>query len=303
MTPRILASIAWLCISLSLGTWWTIMGLRQAQDMAELEKKVSKSEEEVILHLNRKLRMIKYEGVSFLMLITLGGMTLIFMSFRDERKNQMIKDFFATVSHEMKTPLASLRLQAESLSELIRNKAHKRLLERLISDTQRLELQMEKAMYLASITRSESLYISKYSIKEILNSILIYYENVIFQGDANLLVQCDKKAMESILKNLLENAFHHGQASQVIVKTFQTEDKIVLEVSDNGKGFQGNKKKIGKLFFKHTTQSGSGIGLYLVQSLVRKMGGRVEFLFPNYGFTARFFLKKATESTGQQLSV
>lgn len=292
MSLRVFASIAWLCISLSLGIWWTIMGLRQAQDIAELERKISKSEEETFLNLNRKSRMIKYEGVSFLILITLGGITLIFMSFRDEKKNQMIKDFFATVSHEMKTPLASLRLQAESLSELIKNKSHKKLLERLISDTQRLELQMEKAMYLASITRSESLYISHYSIKEILDGILGYYDNVIFEGDSNLLIQCDKKAMESILKNLIENAFHHGRASQVKIKTFKTKEKIVLEISDNGIGFQGNKNRIGKLFFKHTPHSGSGIGLYLVQSLTKKMGGNVEFIFPNYGFKIRILLKE-----------
>ncbi len=291
MAPRILASIAWLCTSLSFGIWWTIMGLRQAQDIANLEKKIAKSEQTIILQLERKSRMIKYEGASFLLLIAIGGATLIFMSFQDEKRNRIIKDFFATVSHEMRTPLASLRLQAESLNELVKNKSHKKLLERLISDTQRIELQMEKAVYLASITRSESLYISNYSIKEILTSILVYYENVIFQGDEELFIKCDKKAMESIFKNLIENAFHHGEATQVIIKAFRNEEKIILDISDNGKGFQGNKKRIGKLFFKHTSSSGSGIGLYLVQSLIRKMGGKVEFLFPECGFVVRIYFK------------
>ncbi|MCX8000875.1 MAG: sensor histidine kinase, partial [Leptospiraceae bacterium] len=158
MYIRVLASIAWLCLSLSLGIWWTVMGLRHAQDIAILEQKIS-TPSEALSKLERKSKMIKYEGISFLVLIALGGFTLIAMSFRDEKRNRMIRDFFATISHEMKTPLASLRLQAESLNELIKNKNHKKLLERLISDTQRLELQMEKAMYLASITRAESLYV------------------------------------------------------------------------------------------------------------------------------------------------
>lgn len=289
MYIRVLASIAWLCLSLSLGIWWTVMGLRHAQDIAILEQK-SSTPSKAFSKLERKSKMIKYEGISFLVLIALGGFTLIAMSFRDEKRNRMIKDFFATISHEMKTPLASLRLQAESLNELIKNKNHKKLLERLISDTQRLELQMEKAMYLASITRAESLYVSTYTIRDVLSGILGYYENVMFDGDLELRIQCDKKAMESILKNLIENALHHGEASLVVIKTLSDKNRTCIEIQDNGKGFQGNPKKIGKLFLKHTPQSGSGIGLYLVKTLVKKMKGKVTFEFPSRGFVVRICL-------------
>jgi signal transduction histidine kinase len=293
ITGRTLSAIAWLAISLSLGLWWTIMGLRQAADLASLQGQFQgQYQEDIIRNLDRKHRMIKMEGAFFLVLIIGGGFMLIFMSIRDEKRNQMIKDFFATVSHEMKTPLASLRLQAESLADSIKNKSQKKFIDRLISDTQRLELQMEKALYLASISRSESLFITENTIREILFSILGYYENVEFRGNPDLKMICDKKATESMIKNLVENSFNHGEASLVKIDTKEMGNWVCLEITDNGKGFKGKREHLGELFFKHTALSGSGIGLYLVSTLMQKMKGKVEFIIPKIGFTVRLFFPK-----------
>lgn len=293
ITGRTLAAIAWLMISLSLGLWWTIMGLRQAADLASLQEQFrGQLQEDIITNLDRKNRMIKMEGAFFLVLIVGGGFMLILMSIRDEKRNQLIKDFFATVSHEMKTPLASLRLQAESLADSVRSKAQKRVLDRLISDTQRLELQMEKALYLASLSRSESLFITENTIRDILFSILGYYDKVDFAGNPEIRIVCDKKATESMIKNLVENSFHHGEASKVEIEVIELEKWVCLEIRDNGKGFTGKKDQVGELFFKHTSLSGSGIGLYLVRTLMKKMKGKVEFNFPETGFSVKLFFPR-----------
>ncbi|MCB1178270.1 MAG: sensor histidine kinase, partial [Leptospiraceae bacterium] len=101
---RTLSAIAWLFLSLSLGGWWTVMGIRTAGDIARLKSELGLEKfENVKEDLERKQRMIKLEGISFLFLISIGGLTIIFMSIRDERKNKILKEFFATVTHEMKT--------------------------------------------------------------------------------------------------------------------------------------------------------------------------------------------------------
>lgn len=288
---RVMIGILWLALSVSLGTWWAIIGVRQSESIAELQKATGiNTDLEALEYIERQHRMIRYEGIFFLFLISGGGLSLIFMSVRDVRRNKMIKDFFATVTHEMKTPLASLRLQAESLEELLSSPKHKILVKRLISDSGRLELQMDKALYLASISRSESLFTETISIGDVISHVSGYFENVEYHIDRNETVRGDRRALESIFRNLIENAFHHGEANSVDIEITSKKGMIEIVVADNGSGFKGDLNKIGRLFHRHNTSSGSGVGLFLVKTLVKKMQGTVYFENTNPGFKVSIYL-------------
>jgi signal transduction histidine kinase len=100
---RLLLGFLWLTLSISLGVWWTVMGLKQANQVAELKSYLGAREESVAT-LERQSRMIKMEGGFFMFLLIVGGSTLIFLSQKDLERTQMLKDFFATLTHEMKTP-------------------------------------------------------------------------------------------------------------------------------------------------------------------------------------------------------
>jgi signal transduction histidine kinase len=288
---RVIIGILWLALSVSLGTWWAIMGMRQTENIAQLMKTNGvNSDFEALEYIEKQHRMIRSEGIFFLLLITGGGLSLIFMSVRDVHRNKVIKDFFATVTHEMKTPLASLRLQAESLEELLNSSKHKTLLKRLINDSGRLELQMDKALYLASISRSEKLYAENIQIKDVYSQLEGYFDNLEFSGETNYSVSGDRRALESIFRNLIENAFNHGEATKVIISAFVKDDFACIQIQDNGNGFRGDLKKIGKLFFRHNSRSGSGVGLFLVKTLVSKMKGSVSFSNTETGFRVEVHL-------------
>jgi signal transduction histidine kinase len=214
---RLLLGFLWLTLSISLGVWWTVMGLKQANQVAELKSYLG-AREESLATLERQSRMIKLEGGFFMLLLIVGGSTLIFLSQKDLERTQMLKDFFATLTHEMKTPLASLRLQAESLEEDLKNKKTKAILTRLIDDSKRLELQMDKALYLAALTRKEILYLEKVSLAELLGQITSYYPFTQIVTVENSIVSVDIRAFESVIKNLIENASNHGKASRVVFK-------------------------------------------------------------------------------------
>ncbi len=280
---RIFFGFLWLTLSISLGVWWTVMGLKQANQVAELKSYLGAREESVAT-LERQSRMIKMEGGFFMFLLIVGGSTLIFLSQKDLERTQMLKDFFATLTHEMKTPLASLRLQAESLEEDLKNKKTKAVLNRLIDDSKRLELQMDKALYLAALTRKEILYLEKVNLSEILNQITSYYPFAQVHTVENSFVSIDIRAFESVIKNLIENANNHGKALKVLFKIEKKPSHAKITVTDNGLGFTGNTRQLGKLFYRHSTHSGSGIGLYLVKNLISKMNGRVHFYNSNSGF-------------------
>lgn len=281
---RLLLSIIWVSLSISIGFWWLTMGLRQANYVAELQQEIGGTHAIAsIERLNKYTRMIKYEGTFFIGLLISGGLAIFWLSWMDIKRSKMIKEFFATVTHEMKTPLASLRLQVESLEEELGDSPHKALLERLIMDSKRLELQMDKALYLASINRSESLYIERTSIQYILKQLQIHYPQIKIYFTEDYILKIDKKAFESILKNLIENALIHGEASEIYFDTNVQEKYLTLKIFDNGKGFQGNIQKLGKPFVKHSTSSGNGLGIYLIQKLTKCMNGNVQFSNSNQG--------------------
>ncbi|MCE9501159.1 MAG: HAMP domain-containing histidine kinase [Leptospira sp.] len=282
---RVIFSLLWLLLTVSIGFWWLNLGLRQAELVAELKNaiggKLAESSMEV---LNRQNRMLKTEGVFFLAMLFTGGVFIIWFSYKDYERSRMIKEFFATVTHEMKTPLASLRLQVESLEEDLKDKTHKKILKRLINDSVRIESQMDKALYLASINRSETLYLNHYELKEILDNLKADWEIVNADIPEDLVIVADKRALESIFRNLFENSVAHGKATKVHVSAEALGDVAKIEISDNGTGFGGKISDLTIPFLRHSASSGSGIGLYLVRKLISKMNGKIEFVNPDSGF-------------------
>ncbi|WP_411822302.1 sensor histidine kinase [Leptospira sp. 'Mane'] len=283
-------AVAWLTLTVSLGIWWWILGLRQARTIAEITKNTESAQE-----LQRVDRMLQLEGSFFLGMLTLGGVTLAWLSYRDFKRAKLISDFFTTVTHEMRTPLASLQLQIEGLIQDNRNKPILVRYEKLLKENKRIESRMEKAFYLASLMQGEKLYIETFSLQELIASVGSDYPGLIIDPLCNVQTQiiADKRAIESILQNLIENASLHGKATSIRLDAIDGKDKkIHLSIKDNGTGFSGNIRNLTKPFVRHTRTSGTGIGLYIAKNLLKKMGGRLSLSSTNEGFTATLEVKK-----------
>ncbi|WP_061296512.1 sensor histidine kinase [Leptospira interrogans] len=291
---RIFFAIIWLLITVSLGIWWFLLGLKLTNTVAGLSAKLDASAaSESLLVLERQSRMIKMEGTFFLSMLLLGGITLIWLSYRDIRRNKMIHDFFSTVTHEMKTPLASLRLQAESLQEELPNHHENKLIHRLLKDSVRIESQMNRAMYLASLTRSEILYIEKTNVRSVFLSVSEDFPELKIDLShlEDVFVPADRKALESIFKNLAENSLKHGKANVLkVISKKQISNQILITITDNGTGFDGKYKNLGIPFQKHGSTSGTGIGLYIIKKLMSKMNGSMQIVPQNSGFRVDLIL-------------
>jgi signal transduction histidine kinase len=286
LKSKIVLGIFWLILSVSLGVWWMLLGLNQSKQILDLQLQFGKKFEAELFY-QKQTRMIKMEGSFFILLLILGGSTLLILTQREYDRSNTLKSFFATLTHEMKTPLASLRLQAESLEEEVKSKQVKIILNRLVDDTKRLELQMDKALYLASINRKESLYFEKINLNQFLENLQSSYSILKLSLSETIFIQADRRALESVCKNLIENSIHHGEATKINISTRTLNSDSEICFSDNGKGFAGNINKLGKLYYRHQTSSGSGIGIYLIQNLISKMQGTVFFQNTNQGFEAK----------------
>ena len=228
--------------------------------------------------LERKQRMLFYEGISLIVLLLLGGLALGYYVWREYCRNQQIKEFFASFSHDLRTPIASLRLQAESLSEDLKGSKSEKLVERLTKDTVRLEMGLENSMLMANIEEMGKFRFQEIRLQELICALSQSWPELTVQCEKDAVIVGDRRAVESVFKNIINNSVVHGKAQIVKIDVqSQRDNKLWIEFSDDGIGFTGNQGKLGSLFFRHTAQSGTGMGLYLVHSLMRKMHGSAEF--------------------------
>ncbi len=259
----------WLLLTLSLAGWWMTLGLSQIEKLAHYNPQAH-------AEFTRQKHMLVSEGISWIILLVASGVTLLFLVIKQEREGGRLKEFFAAFSHDMKTALASLRLQAESLKEDFDHPSMT-VLDRLVADTVRLQLKLENSLMVASPERSgvilESLELSK-----LVQSLSYQWPQTQIQLAKNCVVEADERALKNLLSNIIQNAIIHGKASAIKILPKQKQNqKIALEISDNGNGFNGDFKKLTEPFFRHTTSSGSGLGLHIAKSLAKKMNGLLNF--------------------------
>lgn len=225
---------------------------------------------------NHRHRMFMWEGSILLVALIIGGLSLIFLSYRDEKRHEQLRTFFATFSHDIKTSITRLRLQAEVLEE--DNASQKSpVLQRLINDIARLDLQLENSLLL-STTGPQTLLQEKLQLSKLIESLRIQWSELDFRISQDAEIIADKRAMVSVLRNLIHNAVLHGQASaiEISVKPVAA-DKIEILLQDNGKGFTGDVQQLGAEMLPSKNEKGNGIGLYLCRRLLKKMNGDLRF--------------------------
>ncbi|HEX4924863.1 MAG TPA: HAMP domain-containing sensor histidine kinase [Bdellovibrionales bacterium] len=283
--PSILAGF-WLAFSVSLAAWWLIFGLKQIDRMKMLQH-------ELASEMVRQQRMVIWEGLFLILCLLAGGAALLYYIHQERKRSLQIREFFATFTHELKTSLASLRLQSESLQEDLRESiGSSKVLSRLVNDTVRLEVQLENSLFLAHADSSR-LILEKVSVRKAVEAVARHWPGLSVQLTAEAYVRADERALDSVLKNLLQNAVVHGQATEVRVDAKTRANKVELEIKDNGKGFKGDTRELGRLFGRHYTKSGSGVGLYLASELMKKMGGSLSYLDAPNGFAVRLQFQEA----------
>lgn len=268
---KVLLAGIWLVFTFSLAGWWLIFALSQVErfkGIAQTEK-LEVIDDEIL----RQQKMILWEGGILLISLLGGGSALLYYVLQERRQNKKLKEFFGTFSHELKTSITSLRLQAESLQEDFKSSP---LLERLLNDTVRLQIQLENSLFLANIEKSQ-VYIQELDLEEVVDRFREHWPEAKIELEKKAFVQADARAFEGVLKNLIQNAIVHGKATKITISPEAKGSQLLMTLRDNGEGFKGDVSKLGKAFHRHSETSGSGLGLYLVQQLMKRMSGKASF--------------------------
>jgi signal transduction histidine kinase len=278
------AIVLWLIFAIVFALWWLQIGLEHVSLLARLDPEQTD-------HWNRQHRMILWEGGSWLVLLGLGGLALIALVQQVRTRARRLKQFFASFSHEIKTSLASLRLQAEALKdEQIEGSP---ILDRLVADTVRLQLQLENSLFLASQDELE-LFLESLALHDLVERMREQWPTLKIEMKRDCTVRADERALRTIFSNLIQNAINHGGATEVTVDASGiSADQLKISLSDNGKGFAGSTARLGQLFHRPVSTSGSGLGLFICRVLLQKMNGDLTLHPGGTGFRAELRLNGA----------
>jgi signal transduction histidine kinase len=257
----------------------------------------------------RWLSQYLWEGGFFLFAL-LACIGVIFAALRGETRvlNEQ-EQFLALVSHQFKTPLASLQLSLETMSlrELPPERS-RALIERMLLDLTRMatmvgqildssrlshgrmELKSEAVLLAATVTRVVSQYLERAQTDHI---------SIESQIPEQLQVLSDPIAVDAVVRNILENALAAvapvgGGKVTLTARSLGTE--IELAVRDSGIGFRASDQS--QLFRKFSRLNagagssyyGTGLGLFIVQRLMQLTGGRVSASSEGLGRGAEFLL-------------
>lgn len=269
----LILSFLYATLILALGSWWLYLIVKYGEIIAGLTGEKG----------GNIAKMVKWEGATFLTLLILLSTSLIFLYWKDQKKTKGLQAFFASMTHELKTPLASIRLQTEVLKEELEEQElsprGQTLMERLLEDTNKLETQMDKILQLSRIEGGGVLNLSTMNLQEVWENSLKRWANEIhIEGEISndVFIQGDEFALSLIFRNLFENTLTHTPEAKAHISIQKEEDRVHFDYRDYG-DFKGDPKKLGSLFYKHNSKKGSGIGLYLIKKLAEKMKGDVHF--------------------------
>lgn len=191
-----------------------------------------------------------------------------------------VADFAANVSHELKTPLTSVRGAVELLRDDwsgMDEDQRGRFLANIDDDAARMQRLVTRLLELARIEHAppESREISPGSF---LTELLARYEDVHLDlTQAPPTTHLPPEHLATAVTNLVDNALHHGGAP-VLVSVASEGDRLRISVSDYGPGIsERNQARIFDRFFTtERDRGGTGLGLAIVQAIARARGGRIE---------------------------
>ncbi len=244
----------------------------------------------------RRFAMAKMALIGFIDLMLGAGLYLVYANVRREVHLSRLKsDFVANVSHELKTPLALIRLFAETL-ELGRVPSEKKAHEYyhvINKESQRLTQLINNILDFSRIEAGRKQYrFERADLAAIVDEVLEAYRFPIEQQGFSLevaiaedlpQVEVDKEGLAQALLNLVNNAIKYSREHKSIrIDVRRAGDRIEIVVADLGIGIaKGEQKKIFEKFYRaenslvHETK-GSGLGLSLVRHIMEAHGGDVD---------------------------
>lgn len=235
--------------------------------------------------------------ISIFILTVLVGSYIYFLStiFQQKKLSEIKNDFVNNMTHELKTPIATLNLGIQFFSDKSIQKtpeAEERTLKIMANEVKRLHQLVESILTSATLEKAEvKIKFSKENVHKIINDIVqntrLILENKGGSIDAQLnaenpCAEIDKTHFTNVLNNLIDNAIKYcNQNPQVVISTHSDQKGIYIRIKDNGIGIpKEHQKKIFEKFYRVPTGNthnvkGFGLGLFYVKRILELHHGYI----------------------------
>jgi signal transduction histidine kinase len=237
-----------------------------------------------------------------------GDITKWFGSYTDvddqKRQNEkleaalkMREDFLSIASHELKTPLTSLKLhtqifkkrQNQDYNEMINPKQIDALVNQVDKQVNKLNRLVDDMLDISRIQNGKlNLQIQEFDFCELIREVFEFMKRqfsnsspvpLIASNREHVLVKWDLVRIEQVLINLLTNSIRYGEGKQVSLTITYSDKNVLLNLKDQGIGI--DEKNLEKIFHKFekikssSEFSGLGLGLFISKQIIEAHGGRI----------------------------
>lgn len=230
------------------------------------------------------------EGAVLLSLIVAGSYILFILYQRQLTLMKTQMYLISSITHEFKTPLATMQLYLETmLMRELPRETKEQFLKGMLSENQRLKSMVEKFLESARLGYQRRPYILKpMSVEDFITRFIERHATLLEGVDIHTAVTedihlaIDMDAFDMVFSNLAENAVHYSdERPQIEIRVWKDKKKAFIEFSDQGIGIpQDRSKDVFKMFQRlpeavAMRASGTGMGLYVTREIVRAHGGKI----------------------------
>tara|TARA_B100001287_G_scaffold233271_1_gene204632 strand:- start:982 stop:1761 length:780 start_codon:yes stop_codon:yes gene_type:complete len=239
--------------------------------------------------MSRRIGMVLGEAFVFILIIIIGAYYVIRSYYKELELAKKEKNFSLSVTHELKTPIASSKLFAQTLLERedLTKEQQKISLEKIIQEQNRLNELVEKILLVSTIEEiKSSLNLKPISLGLLINQLLETQNDtheIINDVPLDLTIQGDDFYIISLIQNLLDNAKKYSSdGSKITFSAAESGSDVILSIADNGIGIPVSQRtKIFERFYRIEDEEtriskGTGLGLFLVNEIVKIHGGRIK---------------------------
>jgi len=288
VTIFLLMQILWVMLMIIWIRWY----LENHAQMRQMEQQLASQAEAA------RLPWLPLLQGGVLLTLILAGATVIFIYWnKQHRLNQMQRAFVSNVTHELKSPVASIQLALETIAmRELSSGQRQEFLSMMLDDTERLITLIDRILGAARIEKKRGRYSlepvsMRHFIEEVLEEDRHLFEKdghkVVLEKGGDARVALDRAAMHMALANLVENAARYSpRGSTIRLRMHRDLRRCRIDVIDSGVGIaRKNLNHIFKMFWRgeDSRVSGTGLGLYIVRHIVRDHKGKVWATSPGPG--------------------
>jgi signal transduction histidine kinase len=231
---------------------------------------------------------------------------------REQRLARLRSDFVSNVTHELKTPLTSIRMFAETmrLGRLKKKQDQQEYLKVIVNESERLTRLINTVLDFSKIEQGEKQYqMDETDLSDVVQRAVDAVEywarahqfTINTDIEPGINIKADADALEQAVLNLISNGMKYsGEVKEIDVRLRQNKERIYIDVRDKGFGIAESKQSLvfEKYYRAHGDHEkdpgGSGLGLTVVKHIVENHGGQIDLKSKvNQGSTFTIILPKS----------